>query len=591
MSIDGELRLLLAFYPDFTARVDALRLFAYIGLAFLGACAKVGRPQGGPVDETAPTIISHSPAADATRVAADTRVEILFSEPMDRQRTVEACFVAPETPTELKWPGFSGRQLVLEFIRPLQQDRTYVITVGTGARDLRNNPMTASYTFAFGTGEKLNQSTVSGFVFKNHQPAKGAMIWAYDADDIDDTVGHALPAYRTQSGQDGGYQFLRLSAGGYRIIAFEDENRNFKLDDQEYFAAPSVDLLVKEEEETITGDLALYRMSTPDLRLVKVQSLDRNRLLMVFSADVEASDLEFRLSDLEIASVYNLPTDKRKVYLVTAAQKTGKSYRLKRVTWQGHELYWDESIRGSGREDRKSPEIVRSYLSPGQILDDEPLRLVMNEAVEAGDLEKFWIASDSTDTAMGRWERDASTSFSFYPYVSWKAGKHLLYGRPDLLADLAGNSAEDSVYVYEFDVLERSDLTTVRGKVSCVNPRNEAQDATTDSLRVNRMDGGEAMAATRGTCSAYITVVAVCQELNREYTTVPSADGRFELTNLLPCDYVVYSFIDANGNGRHDGGVSQPYRSAEPYDRFPETVSLGRGDIINEVDMELRRWR
>ena len=544
-----------------------MRLLAYIGLAFLGACAKVGKPQGGPADEAAPTIVSHAPAADAIRVAFDARVEILFSERMDRLRTVEAIFVSPESPIEFQWSGFGGRQLVLRFKRPLQADRTYVVTVGTGARDLRNNPLAESYSFAFGTGDRLNQASVSGFVFKDHLPVSGVMIWAYDIENVEGEVGRASPAYRTQSGQGGGYEFLRLSAGIYRIVAFKDDNRNDKLDQTEQVALPSRDLDVGEDGETRAGDLLLYQVERAETKLQKVQALDRNRLLLIFSAEVEARHVEVVLPDLEVLSIYNSPTDRRKVYLATSAQVAGKSYRIKLHVYAG-ELEWDEPIRGSAREDRKSPEVVRSFLSPGQVVGDQPLRLVMNEAVEVDNLADLWTDSDSTEVVEGRWERDSATSFRFSPAAPWAVGTHRLEVNPQLLADLVGLSPRDSVYTYNFSALEETDLGGITGKVVVVN--------------------SDADASGENSTDADVLVEAICQKNDRTHPTTAAADANYELVGLLPCDYVLYSFVDTNGNGKHDGGLTKPYRMSEPYGRYSAPVVLGRGALESDVDMELR---
>ena len=82
------------------------RLFALVLPAT--SCAKVGLPNGGPVDKEAPRILSHYPTADALEVARDEVVEIAFSEAMDRERTEEALFVSPAGPLQLKWRGTTG---------------------------------------------------------------------------------------------------------------------------------------------------------------------------------------------------------------------------------------------------------------------------------------------------------------------------------------------------------------------------------------------------------------------------------------------------------------------------------------------------
>ena len=96
-------------------------------VALLLGCAKVGPPTGGPVDKEPPRIMSHYPESDALEVARDTEVEIVFSEPMNRERTEAALFTSPAGPLQLSWRGSR-----LRIVMPLAEERTYVLTVGTG---------------------------------------------------------------------------------------------------------------------------------------------------------------------------------------------------------------------------------------------------------------------------------------------------------------------------------------------------------------------------------------------------------------------------------------------------------------------------
>ena len=108
-----------------------MRFLCFLMLCLCCACAKVGPPQGGPVDDTPPQILSHSPDIDQLNVSLERFVEIVFSEQMDHRRTEEAIFVSPGDPLGFRW---RGRTLRIEL--GLRPERTYVVTVGTGARDL-----------------------------------------------------------------------------------------------------------------------------------------------------------------------------------------------------------------------------------------------------------------------------------------------------------------------------------------------------------------------------------------------------------------------------------------------------------------------
>ena len=253
-------------------------------VALLLGCAKVGPPTGGPVDKEPPRILSHYPESDALEVARDTAVEIAFSEPMNREQTEAAIFTSPAGPLQLSWRGPR-----LRIAMPLAEERTYVLTVGTGARDLRGNALTKSFTLAFATGSQLDQGLVRGWVYQDHQPVAGAHVWAYDLGTFSGRVGLDEPSYQTQSGADGGYEFARLAPGHYRVLAFRDKNRNALPDADEWLALPASPVEVG-EEEVQAGDLALVRRQMPTPVLKRVQAIHAERLMLLFAEAVDPQD-------------------------------------------------------------------------------------------------------------------------------------------------------------------------------------------------------------------------------------------------------------------------------------------------------------
>ncbi|MFQ6031870.1 MAG: Ig-like domain-containing protein, partial [Candidatus Zixiibacteriota bacterium] len=120
-------------------------------ILFFFYCAKEGMPPGGPVDTIPPEVISVSPQPDSTGVDLSSKIEITFSERMSGKPTEESIFISPfpKKPFDYKW---KGKRLILSPPGPLLKDKTYVVTIGTGAQDLRRNNLSESYTFAFSTG-------------------------------------------------------------------------------------------------------------------------------------------------------------------------------------------------------------------------------------------------------------------------------------------------------------------------------------------------------------------------------------------------------------------------------------------------------
>ncbi|NUM78244.1 Ig-like domain-containing protein, partial [candidate division KSB1 bacterium] len=93
------------------------------------------------MDDIPPRILSTAPESNATRVSRATRLSFTFSEPLNRKSFEDAIFITPnparsEDDAELQ---FKWRGKTVDVILPdsLREQRTYVVTVGTGVRDRR----------------------------------------------------------------------------------------------------------------------------------------------------------------------------------------------------------------------------------------------------------------------------------------------------------------------------------------------------------------------------------------------------------------------------------------------------------------------
>ncbi len=514
-------------------------------VALLLGCAKVGPPSGGPVDKEPPRILSHYPESDALAVARDTEVEIVFSEPMNREQTEAALFISPVGPLQLSWHGPR-----LRIVRPLAEERTYVLTVGTGARDLRGNALTKSFTLAFATGSQLDQGLVRGRVYQDHQPAVGAHVWAYDLGTFSGEVGSGEPSYQTQSGADGDYEFVRLAPGPYRVLAFRDANRNARPDTDEWLALPSSSVEVA-EEAVRAGDLALVRQQMPAPVLKRVQAIHAERLMLLFAEAVNFRELELEVGGLAVESLYAAPDVEEKIYVETAAQEPDRHYAIQ-LAVAGVPVLWDAPVRGSVRPDHKPPSfvgLVRNRLAPRDALD-----LLFSEAMQAAALAKVWTASDSTQALAGQWQWPAANRARFVPAEPLAPGAYRLAGSAAQFADRAGNGLADSLLTLSFSV-----------------------GAETAAIR------GQGLAGEQGRIR-----IAAFNEDGRTYAEWADEAGRFDLNGLLAGTYSLWAFVDRDGDGEYSSGSLSPFRYSEPYGRYGEPIDLDAGQIVEEINIPCR---
>ena len=517
------------------------------GLAAALGCAKQGRPTGGPADETAPVVVRHQPASDATSVDRLGTVIIEFSEAMDRGRTAEAVFLAPRSDFDTDW---KGRRLRISVPGGLAEERTYVVTVGTDARDLRGNRLEQSFQLAFATGDRLDAGSLSGSVLTAQlDPRRGAFVWAYDMELSEGRAGVDPPAYVTQSGADGGFRFDRLAGSRYRIIAFLDGNRNQRPDRGEAVGLAHEDVAASGDGEAEAGVLVLAPGDL-EARVQRISAVDRRRILLAFEREVDAANLTLEMGSLAVEAIYPHPTDPRRIYAVTAAQEPGRTYRpTVRLAGLPVEIP-GEPVRGTGRPDRRSPEVV-GRRPQGLAVEADSLVLTFSEPMDTSAVPSRTDPASGDSTAAlpaGRWRWSGPLSLAFTPEPPLAPGRHQLRVPLEGLRDRAGNTPRDSTARLDFELLAPSDLASVGGKVSWPGEAGAVQ------VRLRGPDGPA-------------------------HAAVADPAGAFAIHGIAPGTYRLSVFLDRDGDGEHGLGRLEPYTPAEPAALGGELV-LKRGQSL-----------
>ena len=111
-------------------------------------------PGGGGADTTPPTISTRNPAADATDVAADTDVEVGFSEPMNPATIDGTSFRLHKQGAGADVPAsvsYAGATATLDPNADLDPGAVYEVTVAGSVEDTAGNPLGDDDTWSFTT--------------------------------------------------------------------------------------------------------------------------------------------------------------------------------------------------------------------------------------------------------------------------------------------------------------------------------------------------------------------------------------------------------------------------------------------------------
>jgi Bacterial Ig-like domain len=195
-------------------------------LLFKG-CANQLPPGGGEEDKTPPKAEYQSPKQNSLNFTGNSIV-LEFDEYVDRRSFQEAFHISPPIKGQLDF-DWSGKQVEVIFGKPLwkvEPNKTFVVTINSTLTDIRGNALTSPISFAFSTGPQIDKASVSGFVFNKEEKPMTILAYKLGINDTSFNPAKNIADYVSETSSDGSYKLTNLSAGEYRIIAIDDEDRN-----------------------------------------------------------------------------------------------------------------------------------------------------------------------------------------------------------------------------------------------------------------------------------------------------------------------------------------------------------------------------
>ena len=238
-------------------------LLALIVALFMAACANMGRPEGGPRDETPPVYVRSNPAMGQLRFKGN-RISVDFDENIQLDDPQNKIVVSPAQRTT---PAIStvGRRVNIELRDTLIPNTTYAIDFSDAVKDLNEGNILDGLALDFATGDSIDTLRISGMVFeaRNLEPAQGMLVGVYS--NMSDTALTTLPFERiTKTNQLGQFTLRNLKAGTYRIFAVNDVNRDYHWDRSEDVAFYDVTVSPSSQPTTVSDTLVSSQTGLAD---------------------------------------------------------------------------------------------------------------------------------------------------------------------------------------------------------------------------------------------------------------------------------------------------------------------------------------
>lgn len=317
----------------------------------LFSCARVGSPVGGSKDTLAPRFLGSNIDSARVNISTDLReLRLYFDEYVTLKEVSRNLIISPpiKKMKRILPSNLGNKYVMLQWEDALQPNTTYNFNFGNAISDLNEGNILPYFTYAFSTGDKLDELYISGVITDALQPVNrdapadtsGKNTYVIGLYKDSDSLNYQeKPYYITKADPDGYFELNYLSPGRYRLLAFKDENQNSAFDagkEAVSFRKEAIDLT-----ENISGmQLSVYP-SRKRLRFVEGKEMPGG-LMLVFEGKPQTVDITpqaEKLTDYKVghnpkSDTVNIWFDARKLG-IGQTQNENLKFTYKADTLQG----------------------------------------------------------------------------------------------------------------------------------------------------------------------------------------------------------------------------------------------------------------
>jgi len=538
--------------------------FLIILIALLAACAEIVAPPGGPEDKQGPFLLSSVPENGALDVQRGNTVTLYFSERIVKPRLGQAVFVSPR-PAEAPEVKFKADYIVVVLPDSFEVNQTYVVTVSNAVTDLRNNKIDTGVTVAFSTGDVIDSGRVSGYLYKEGGAAaeSGALVGLYNPSQLADSVPYdsVYPEYVTTSNTKGYFSLDYLPDSTFRLIAFDDANRNGR------FNPPGERYAVPDRPIVVGGDLPLtdlqMTMTSADTSRPAIVSAGytADKLVRIkFSQEIGLDYLSGNPSGIEV-----IPADDTlKRIPALAFQESDEKGSAELIAWCGELAEGSYSVNVTydsthapvtfdgmtvvELEDKVAPKIMRWMPGEKPVLPGEVnMSLVFSEPLDTSKITDqtfmLWTSDGQEVPIRTRWTDVFHMALA--PESLLVPGNYRLAVTEFDIVDRGGNLLGDSLTEYPVNVLDVDSMGSISGSIMIELPEDRGVPAV-------------------------LTFKTTTGKFDRRLT---AHHDQFKV-EVPAGKYLLFGFLDRNGNGVRDEGSLFPFVPSETEASYPDTISV-----------------
>ncbi|MBL7873086.1 MAG: Ig-like domain-containing protein [Cyclobacteriaceae bacterium] len=242
----------------------AIFLFATL----LSGCASITTPTGGPKDETPPELVESNPANGQKNFKGKS-IELTFNEALKLKDPKEEILITP-SPGKNNTYTVKKNKVIIEPENRWEENTTYSINFREGIQDITEGNPADNLRIAFSTGATIDSLSIEGTVglaFSEKIPEK-ITVALYQSDTFN--IFNHTPTYFTKINKEGFFSIQNLKGGEYYIYAFDDKNKNLKVESKtEKFGFLSTPISLTENKDSLKLDLMMVDVRPPAITSIR----------------------------------------------------------------------------------------------------------------------------------------------------------------------------------------------------------------------------------------------------------------------------------------------------------------------------------
>ena len=547
-------------------------------IAALYSCASIGRPDGGPLDETPPRFIGSTPAAGALN-NTKTKVSLSFDEFIKLEKANEKVVISPP---QVQQPEIkaSGKRISVNLLDSLKPNTTYTIDFSDAIVDNNEGNPLGNFAFTFSTGSAIDTMEVSGTLLEasNLEPVKGMLVGMHS--NLSDTAFTKLPFDRVARTDSRGHFTIRgVAPGKYRIFGLMDADQNFAFSQKSEALAFNDSLVIPRWEERIRQDTTWVDSLTIDTVVERKYTyyLPDNVILRSFKEDLFSQYLV--KNERLTPEKFTLYFDERDAFIIEKNLtndtihywvKDSLLYKQDTLSLSLNYLYTDTLNQLVPRTDTLN--LVAKTVK--KAVDEPKKKKKKKGEEEEPEPTKFLHVSTYIPSTMDVYDY-ISLSFD-EPIASFdSAAIHLKQKVDTLWEDIPFTFEQDSLQLrkynlyyeweptreYEFSV----DSTAFHGIYGLFT------DKIKQNIKVRSLEEYGAIYFNVSGCDS-IAFVELLDTQDKVVRKVPVVNGQADFYFLNPGKYCARLINDTNGNGVWDSGEYETKRQPEMVYYYPQIL-------------------